>query len=100
MLKHGTGLLLDLGGKVVVSSVVMDLGNYRGADLELRVGNGTTPQDLRVVATASNAGGVVRLTLSRPVTARYLLIWFTMLPPDGAGHYAATVSHVVVAGRR
>ena len=87
MLKHGTGLLLDLGGKVTVSSVVIDLGEYGGASLEIRAGNGTAPQDLRVAATASNVGGVVRLTLPHPVAARYLLIWFTQLPPDGAGHY-------------
>ena len=45
-------------------------------------------------------GGVLRLTLRHPVAARYLLIWFTTLPPDGAGHYAASVSHVQVTGRR
>jgi hypothetical protein len=100
MLKHGTGLLLDLGSEVTVSTVVIDLGKYPGASLEIRAGNGTAPQDLRVAATASNAGGVLRLTLPRPVAARYLLIWFTQLPPDGAGHYQATVSQVQVTGHR
>jgi hypothetical protein len=100
MLKHGTGLLLDLGGKVTVSSVVIDLGNYGGANLEIRVGNGTAPQNLQVAATASNVGGVLRLTLDRPAPARYLLIWITKLPPDGSGHYAEAVSHVQVTGRR
>lgn len=100
MLKHGTGLLLDLGGSVTVSSVVIDLSKYQGTVLEIRAGNGTAPQDLAVVATASNVGGVVRLTLPRPPTARYLLVWFTQLPPDGAGHYQETVSHVQVTGRR
>ena len=52
------------------------------------------------MATASNVGGVVKLTLRHPVAARYLLIWFTQLPPDGAGHYQESVSHVVVSGRR
>jgi cytoskeletal protein RodZ len=100
MLKHGTGLLLDLGGKVTVTSVRLDLAEYQGADLQIRVGNGTTPQDLRVAAKASDAGGVVKLTLRQPAAARYLLIWFTLLPPDGSGHYQASVSHVVVTGRR
>ena len=100
MLKHGTGLLLDLGGKVTVTSVRLDLTEYQGADLQIRVGNGTAPQDLRVAATASNVGGVVRLTLRHPAAARYLLIWFTQLPPDGAGHYQESVSHVLVTGRR
>jgi hypothetical protein len=100
MLKHGTGLLLDLGGKVTVTSVSLDLGQYRSTDLQIRVGNGTAPQDLNVAATASNVGGVVKLTLPHPVAARYVLLWFTQLPPDGAGHYQESVSHVVVSGRR
>ena len=100
MLKHGTGLLLDLGGQVTVTSVVIDLSKYQGTSLQIRAGNGTAPQDLRVAATASNVGGVIRLALPRPVAARYLLIWFTQLPPDGAGHYQETVSQVQVTGRR
>ena len=52
MLKHGTGLLLDLGGQVTVTSVRIDLTKYRGASLQIKVGNGTAPQDLRVAATA------------------------------------------------
>jgi hypothetical protein len=100
MLKHGTGLLLDLGGKVTVTSVRLDLGQYRSTDLQIRVGNGAAPQDLKVAATASNVGGVVKLTLRHPAAARYVLLWFTQLPPDGAGHYQESVSHVVVSGRR
>lgn len=100
MLKHGTGLLLDLGGKVTVTRVRLDLAQYPGADLQIRAGNDTASQDLRVAATASDAGGVVKLTLRQPTAARYLLVWFTQLPPDGAGHYQASVSGVVVTGRR
>jgi cytoskeletal protein RodZ len=100
MLKHGTGLLLNLGGKVTVTSVRLDLAQYQSADMQIRVGNGTAPQDLRVAATASNVGGVVKLTLRHPAAAKYLLVWFTQLPPDGVGHYQETVAHVAVTGRR
>lgn len=100
LLKHGTGLLLSLGRSATVTSVRLDLSSYRGATVQLRAGNGTDPQDLRVAATASNAGGVLRLALPHPVTAKYLLIWFTLLAPDGAGHYQESVSRVVVSGRR
>jgi cytoskeletal protein RodZ len=100
MLKHGTGLLLDLGGKVTVTSVRLDLGQYGSTDLQIRVGNGTAPQDLKVAATASNVGGLVKLTLRHPAAARYVLLWFTQLPPDGAGHYQESVSNVVVSGHR
>src|SRR5262249_47708272 len=99
MLKHGTGLLLNLGGKVTVSSVRLELSQFQGTDLQIRVGNGTTSQDLRVAAKANNVAGLGKLTLSRPPAARYLLIWVTQLPPDGAGHYQASVGNVVVSGR-
>jgi hypothetical protein len=99
MLKHGTGLLLDLGGNVTVTGVRLDLSKYQGSDLQLRVGNGTATQDLQLAATANGVGGVVKLTLPRPVAARYLLIWFTKLPPNGSGQYQQTVSHVAVTGR-
>ena len=101
MLKHGTGLLLNLGGKVTVTSVRLDLAPYQSTDLQILAGNGTAPQDLRrIVAAARNVGGVVKLTVRHPVDAKYLLVWFTQLPPDGAGHYQESVSHVVVSGRR
>jgi cytoskeletal protein RodZ len=98
MLKHGTGLLVSLRQTASVTSVRIYLSSYRGAKLQLRAG--TSVQDLHTVATAGNAGGEVKLTLSQPTSARYLLIWFTSLPPDGAGHYAETVSRVVVSGHR
>jgi len=100
MLKHGTGLLLDLGKKVTVTSVRLDLGQLQSTDMQIRVGNGTALQNLRVAAKASDVSGVVKLTLRHPVTARYVLLWLTQLPPDGAGHYQGSVSHVVVSGRR
>ena len=100
MLKHGTGLLLDLGSQRTISSVRFDLTQYRGANLQIKVGNGTTPQALRIAASDQGAGGVVRIALPHPEVARYLVIWFTLLAPDGAGHYQESVSHVTVAGQR
>ncbi len=100
MLKHGTGVLIDLGHQVTVTGVRIGLSHYRGANVQIRVGNGTAPGDLRPAAAAKNAGGVLRLGLSHPATDRYLLIWFTKLPPDGAGHYQESVSRVVVSGHR
>ena len=100
MLKHGTGIMLDLGRKVTVTTVRLDLSQFQGTNLQLRVGNGQALQNLTVAATANHVGGAVKLTLPHPVAARYLLIWITQLPPDGAGHYRATISHVAVTGRR
>jgi hypothetical protein len=68
--------------------------------LQIKVGNDTTPQALRVAASASGTGGVVRIALPHPEVGRYLVIWFTLLAPDGAGHYQESVSHVAIAGHR
>jgi cytoskeletal protein RodZ len=95
-LKAGTGLLLDLGRTVTATSATVQLGDTPGASLQVRAG--TAPADLRVVASAADAGGTVRLRLSSHPQVRYLLIWFTLLPPDTAGTYQAAVSGVTVTG--
>jgi Helix-turn-helix domain len=99
-LKQGTGLILDLGRTATITSVRIDLASYQGANLQLRVGDTDGAlSSLRVAAAADNVGGTVRLHLRSPQQARYVLIWFTLLPPNGAGQYQASVYHVVVNGR-
>ena len=97
MLKSGTGLLLDMGQTVTITSTRIDLSPFRGADLQVRLGG--TPSDLRAAAHADDVGGTVRLILASPQRARYVLIWFTLLPPDGAGTYQESVYRIVVNGR-
>ena len=97
----GTGLLLTLDHQSTITSVRIDLTHYQGVNLQLRVGDGTDPQDFKkVVATADNTGGTVRLTLRHPAPAHYLLIWFTKLPPNGVGQYQESVYHVLINGHR
>ena len=83
-LKAGTGLLLDMGHRVTITSARIKLGAVPGADLQLRAGAPATLAGLRPVASATNAHGTIRLRLATPVRARYVLIWFTQLPPDPA----------------
>jgi cytoskeletal protein RodZ len=97
-LQAGTGLLLDLGRPVTVTSAQITLGRIPGADVELRAGNVPALADLQAVAHATGAGSVLRLTPADPVRARYLLIWFTLLPPDGSGTYQADISGVSLKG--
>ena len=96
----GTGLLLDMGRTVTISSVRISLGSTGGADLQLRAGSRPVLADLHTVATSAGAGGAVQLSLTSPVHARYLLIWFTKLPPDNAGTYQASVYAIRVRGQR
>ena len=46
----------------------------------------------------SGAGRTVQLQPGAPVHARYVLIWFTQLPPDPAGTYQASVYQITVQG--
>jgi cytoskeletal protein RodZ len=98
-LQTGTGLLLDLGGPVTVTNAEIALGSIPGASFELRAGNVPALTDLRTVARATNAGGVVQLRPTRLVRGRYLLIWFTLLPPDSAGTFQASVYSIRLEGR-
>jgi cytoskeletal protein RodZ len=98
-LQAGTGLLLDMGRPVTITSAQITLGSTPGADLQLRAGNVPALADMNTVATATNAGGVVQLTPTRSAPARYLLIWFTQLPPDNSGTYQAFVSGISLKGQ-
>ena len=99
-LQAGTGLLLDMGRTVTISSVRLTLGGRPGADLQLRAGTRPVLADLHTVATSAGRGGTVELSLTSPVHARYLLIWFTELPPDPAGTYQVSVYRITVRGQR
>lgn len=94
----GTGLLLDMGSTVTVSSVQVMLGPAAGGSVQLRAGSSPSLAALSVVAQATLPGGALTLQGSSPVSARYLLIWFTRLPPDNVGTYQAFVYNVTVSG--
>lgn len=94
-LQSGTGLLLRLDRTVTAVGVTIRLGSTPGADLQVRAG--VTLSDMPVVAGTAGAGGTVRLRLAAHPRIRYLLIWFTLLPPDPAGTYQADISSVKVS---
>jgi hypothetical protein len=98
-LYRGTGLLLDMGRPVTITAAQIALGSGHAARLQLRVGTAPALADLPPVAHAANAGGVVRLRLTRPAHGRYVLIWFTRLPPDPAGTFRASVHSLRLEGR-
>jgi len=98
-LKAGTGLLVDMGRTVTVSSVRLWMTSGSGAGIQLRAGARPVPSWLPQVASAANAGGAVRFQLAAPVHVRYLLIWFTKLPPDSAGTYQASIYQIAVQGQ-
>jgi cytoskeletal protein RodZ len=95
----GTGLLVDMGRPVAITAAQLTLGSAPGADVQLRVGTARALKDLPPVARAASADGVVRLRLATPARGRYVLIWFTSLPPDSAGTFQARVYDIRLDGR-
>lgn len=94
--KRGVGLLVDLGAPRPVSSVRLVLvGN--NTDVAVRAGDTTVqaPKGYRLFARAKGAPTEVTLRSVQPVTARYLAIWLTRLPPNG-GAYRGGVAEVTV----
>jgi hypothetical protein len=99
-LQDGTGLMIDMGRRVRISNVQVLLGASPGADVELLTGKAPALADLHVDAIADDAGGQTDLRLARPLRAQYLLIWFTLLPPDSSGTFQASIYNVTVEGPR
>ena len=102
-LKTGTGLILDMGRPVRLRSVTVTFGAAPGADVAIEIGNddtlaAATLSTFTTVATADDIGGTHTFTTHSPATGRYVLIWFTKLPPDVHGGYAAQIYNMVVHG--
>ncbi len=102
-LKKGSGLILDMGRPVSVSSIMITSGRQRGADVSIEVGNYDAPPAVtlsafRAVGSADGIGGTYTIKVARPVRGRYVLIWFTKLPSAGAGRFAAGTFNIVVRG--
>jgi hypothetical protein len=95
----GTGLLVDMGRPVTITAAVVTLGRAHGASFQVRIGAAPAPASLRPLARAAGAGGVVRLRLTRPGRGRYVLFWFTRLPPGPAGTFQASVYSLQLEGR-
>jgi hypothetical protein len=120
-LQPGSGLLLDMGRSVRLASVTVTFGAIPGADVQIRAGSPATPPPppanntnpaqaqadeayanaLTVVAQQTNVSGTVTFTVSSKASGRYVLIWFTKLPPMAgqANKFQADIYNVVVKGQ-
>lgn len=97
-LQSGTGLLVDMGRPVTVTRALIALDSGRGADIDLRIGDAPVLADLATAAHAANAGGLVRLNPATAPRGRYVLVWFTRLPPDRAGTFQASLYRIRLWG--
>jgi len=104
-LKKGTGLILDMGGPVRLSSVAVTFGSTPGADVTIEIGNDNAlaPASLATFTAVAAADGVSGPHTFRPAGAaqgRYVLIWFTKLPAVAQGGFQAQIFSVVIRGMR
>jgi serine/threonine protein kinase len=105
-LKRGTGLILDMGKPVKLSSVEVLFGPTSGADAQIEVGNNNalSPATLSSFTTVNSAtdipGGDYTFRATGPATGRYVLIWFTKLPPrpHSEHNFEAEIFNIVVRG--
>ena len=113
-LQQGSGLILDMGRPVRLSSVTVTFGSIPGADVQIKIGNPAQPvppqnepnvaqaiaSSMTTVAQQADVSGTVTFPVTSSATGRYVLIWFTKLPPMAGqpSKYQADVFNVVVKG--
>jgi putative peptide zinc metalloprotease protein len=102
-LKTGSGLILDMGRQIRPTSVTVTFGSTPGADVAIEVGNNASPSvsalsGFRTVATADGIGGTHYFRTPTSLAGRYVLIWFTKLPPAGPDQFQAQIFNIIVRG--
>jgi len=101
--KTGTGLILDMGKSVRLSSVQVQFGSTCCTYAEIEIGNNDTPDSAALktfteLASSKTAAGTTTFNVTKNTTGRYVLIWLTRLPPSSAGQYESLIYNVVVHG--
>ena len=104
-LKSGSGLILDMGRSVQVSSVQVTFGDEPGAEVALKVGNSdvrsaANEESMTTVAGPVSVVGARTFTIAKPVAGRYLVVWFTNLPPlaHHPGKFMAQIFRIIIRG--
>jgi hypothetical protein len=102
-LKPGTGLIFDMGKSVRLSSVTVQFGKSMGADVEVQLGDSSVRSkaneaSMTTVASANGIGGSYTFHVTSKATGRYLVLWFTKLPPIPGGKFMAQVYSISVTG--
>ncbi len=97
-LKTGVGLVIDLGESQEFSQI--DLTTIGSPTAVSYFVSDTDPQavaGLERIARGTTEGDALSTTLDEPVSAQYLVVWLTSLPPVGED-FRGEVAEVVVSG--
>jgi hypothetical protein len=116
-LQQGSGLILNMGHSVKLSSVKVTFQSTPGADVQIKIGNPSNPSppqgnqadvsqaesiadSMPTVAQQSNVSGTVTFTINSSDSGQYVLIWFTKLAPmaNHPNKYQGSIFNVVVTG--
>jgi putative peptidoglycan lipid II flippase len=97
--EDGVGLVVDLGAARAISAVRLQLAGI-GSSISIKVGSQPDAAigDWALLAEADTIGDTIDLRSPRPVVGRYLLVWFTRLPPVN-GAYLGGIREVAVLNR-
>jgi hypothetical protein len=97
--KPGVGLTVDLGAPRPITTVDLKLVGAN-SNVQILVGNKrfANPQKFRTFADVTGAGPRIRLRSPRPMTGRYVVVWFTRLPWIDGGYRGGVRSIVVRSG--
>lgn len=95
-LKKGVGLLLKLGQPTSVHKVAISLANGP-VNLTVYAASSPTLQAATVLGSTTGASGQVQVQAAHVMAkSQYVIIWFTLLAPDG-GHYGASVQEIALS---
>jgi len=104
-LKKGTGLILDMGKPVRLSSLQVLFGSSCCSQVQIMVGNDNTRtpsvlSSFTTVARSSTATGNTTFRVTSKARGRYVLLWFTRLAPLSgiSGRYGAQVYNIQARG--
>ena len=116
-LQQGSGLILNMGHSVKLSSLKVTFQSTPGSDVQIKIGNPSNPSPpqgnqadvsqaesiaarMPTVAQQSNVSGTVTFTINSSDSGQYVLIWFTKLAPmpDHPNKYQGSIFNVVVTG--
>ena len=97
--KPGVGLRVDLGAPRQVRSVGLKLIGAN-SDFKVLIGDKrfADPDKYRTFADVTGAGNNILLRSARPMTGRYVVVWFTRLPWIDGGYRGGVRSIVVRSG--
>ena len=107
-LKPGVGLLIDLGREQEVTRTDLTLlGGPTALTVYAAPGDPSPPTDVNSMTALGDTrtepadpGEVVQASVAAdaPVETRWLVVWLTDLPPDGAGDYEGSIAELAVVG--